>query len=172
VSSGFSSRPASSPDPVTTWGRRCLALGVGATALLAPTGTWALKTLPPRAWTAPAVPASSAKHPRNDALPAVDRSAFERDLWWTLPAPGAANATAEQATTKPTALPLGLDLVGVTDLGGTLIAALYDRRADRLLLVRHGESVLGAQVLELTRERVTLVHADGELVLTRRRPGP
>jgi hypothetical protein len=60
---------------------------------------------------------------------------------------------------------------GVTSPDGTLVAALYDRRADRLRLVRQGERVLDVEVAELSVERLRLTRGDQELVLVRRRPG-
>ena len=102
----------------------------------------------------------------------VDRKPFTRQLWWTLPKPADAATKENDAKPAPQVLPLELDLIGVSEVDGAFVAALYDRRADRLRLVRQGERVSEADVVEVTRERVRLTRKDGELLLTRRRPGP
>ncbi len=117
------------------------------------------------------VPTEAAPAAVADKVLAVDRRAFERQLWWVLPKLDATTKS-DASAQPPPALPLELDLIGVTEVGGVLIAALYDRRADRLRLVRQGERIEDADVVEVTTERVRLTRQDGELLLTRRRPGP
>ena len=78
----------------------------------------------------------------------------------------AAIAKAEAERKK---LPLEIELIGVTEDGGVLVAALYDRRSDRLLLVKNGDEIEGAKVSALTRDRVELTRDGGSLVLARTR---
>lgn len=165
--SGFSS----TTDPLRRWRRRCVALAAGAAAVSIPTAAWALRSLPrDELQPAHAIEAASIAVASTEEGPAIDRSVFERNLWWVLPKSGQALGT-EQAP-KPAILPIAVDLIGVISVDGELVAALYDRRAQRLLLVRNGETVAEAKVSEVSNDRVTLTRADGELVLVRRRPGP
>ena len=102
---------------------------------------------------------------------ALDRAVFEKSLWMPLAKPGGPDAAATEKP-KPKELPLEVDLIGISDVNGTLVAALYDRRADRLVLAKSGDSFAGAQVAEVTREQVTLQRGGEQKILVRRRPGP
>jgi hypothetical protein len=133
-------------------------------------GTWALQPSPRAEWKASTVRPSPVSSVKSDDVAAIDRSVFERALWRELPNPTSAETTKEPA--KPTVLPLELDLIGVTSVDGKLVAALYDRRHDHLMLVKHGEKIEGAEVTELTADRVTLTRAGAQLVLSRKRAGP
>lgn len=106
-----------------------------------------------------------------EPVAAVDRAVFEKSLWASFQKPGEADAAAAEKA-KPKELPLDVDLVGVSELDGVLVAALYDRRADRLILAKSGESIAGATVAEVTKDQVTLKRGGEQKVLVRRRPGP
>lgn len=116
-------------------------------------------------------PETQAPSDRAVARRPFDRSGFARRLWWELPKPDAAAGDAAAAAAAVNTLPLALELIGVTERDGVWIAALYDRQADRLRLVRQGDRLLDADVVEISREQVRLARHDGELVLLRRRPG-
>jgi hypothetical protein len=132
-------------------------------------GTWALRPVSRVEWKAP-VARPRVAGTKKDEVATVDRSVFERELWRELPKTADLETAKEPA--KPAVLPLEVDLVGVTSVDGKLVAALYDRRHDRLLLVKHGEKVDGAEVTELTSDRVTLERSGAKLTLARRRAGP
>ena len=164
--SGFSS----TTDPLRTWRTRFLALVAGATCLLLPTVAWALRELPRSERHLSANEPEMATVRSLGEVAMVDRSVFDRNLWWELPKSSQTTDTAQ--VPKPAVLSIEVDLIGVITIDGALVAALYDRRANRLLLLRHGETIADAEVSELTNDRVTLSRGDGQLVLVRRRPGP
>lgn len=164
-----------SPDRRSIWQRRFAATCVGGALVAGGLMLWALAPLPVQfdeiaIVRQPIAATSSSSEPERPRV--LDRQPFTRQLWWTLPKPTDAAANEAAAKLAKESLPLELDLIGVSDVDGTLVAALYDRRADRLRLVRQGERFLEADVAEVTRERVRLTRQDGELLLTRRRPGP
>jgi hypothetical protein len=102
---------------------------------------------------------------------AIDRAVFEKSLWMPLSKPGAPDLTAA-AIPKPKELPLEVDLIGISEVNGSLVAALYDRRADCLDMAKSGDSFAGAHVSEVTRDQVTLQRGAEQKILVRRRPGP
>lgn len=166
----MSSAFPSMTEPLRIWRWRCFALACVAIAASVAAAVWALRPLPRAESPTPFMEVASATVPVADEVVALDRSVFDRNPWWVLPNPG--EELGSTPTPKPQALPLAIDLVGVLSVNGALVAALYDRGADRLLLVRHGEAIADAKVSELTNDRVTLTRGEGELVLVRRRPGP
>lgn len=171
MSSDCSSRAADRHDPLATWRRRFVAVAGASLLVIGGVGVWAMGPVARSEWQVRASTATVAPARVADAASPVDRAAFEKNLWASLTKPGALDAAAA-AKEKPRELPLEIDLVGVTDVNGTLVAALYDRRADRLLLVKSGESVAGAEVSEITKDQVTLKRGVEQKVLARRRPGP
>jgi hypothetical protein len=176
-SASSSQRLERAADPLRAWHRRLVATCAGGAVLIVPLAAWALRPLsadagpatPPAATT----PTATIAHDGGGdapSLPVIDRSVFDRSLWSHLPKRD--SPAIDDAAPKPApALPLELEWIGVTSIDGTLVAALYDRRADRLRLVRQGERVLDAEVAELSVERLRLTRGDQELVLVRRRPG-
>jgi hypothetical protein len=102
---------------------------------------------------------------------AIDRAVFEKCLWMPLSKTGAADLAAA-AIPKQKELPLEVDLIGISEVNGSLVAALYDRRADCLVMAKCGDSCAGAHVAEITRDQVTLQRGAEQKVLVRRRPGP
>lgn len=175
-SASSSPRTEHARDPLRAWQRRLVASGALGLALVLASASFAIRL--PNEADGEAARGSLATAPKEHAveppapLAAVDRAAFDRRLWSTLTLPDAdAKAAKTAAQAAAPALPLELDLVGVTSVDGVLVAALYDRRADLLRLVRQGERVLDADVEELSAERVRLTRGGAELVLVRRRPG-
>lgn len=169
--SGSSSPPA---DPLAA-GRRRFALLLGAAAVvLAPIGVWAFRPLVPPALVEPShgterLPPSPTA-PVED-LAALDRAPFEKNLWWELPKPDALIPSGKTAPAAP-ASSIEVDLIGVSEVDGVLVAALFDRRANRLRLVRDGDAIADASVAAITRDSVRLARGDAELVLHRRRESP
>lgn len=159
-------------DPLRTWRRRLAVTLVAVAVALVSIGAWALKAPPQWVWQeSPVNKGATTKETRSEAVAAVDRAVFEKSLWVTFQKPGAAEAAAAE-TQKRKELPLEVDLIGVSEFGGALVAALYDRRADRLFLLKSGESIAVATVAEVTRDQVTLKRGSEQKVLIRRRPGP
>jgi tRNA A37 threonylcarbamoyltransferase TsaD len=108
---------------------------------------------------------------RKTARAQLDVKAFEAALWSKAPVL-AADAAAEAERAKRATVDLHVDLIGVTDEAGHLVAALYDRDRDRVLLVKDGDEIPllgGARVKKLTLDEVVLRRGEQELALARRR---
>lgn len=153
------------------WQRRFFAVLVGGVVTATALASWAfapmLRSAHSGATPPPLRVASAAAQPERRPL---DRADFDKRLWWVLPKPIDSESAAEEAK-PPATLPLELELIGITEVEGTLVAALYDRRAARLRLVRQGETIAEAHVAEVSKDKVRLTRGDGELLLLRRRPG-
>ena len=162
--SDFSSR---SSDPLVGWRRRTAVLVFGSLALVTPALAWALLPLSGESDSPPISSSLSPATPTVEEVVTFDCSAFQAVLW-TIPSTTRSALPAPQEEPQKR-LPLELDLVGVSAADGALIAALYDRQADRLLLVRDGEEALGARVTRLSQDQVDLTRDDAKLVIARRR---
>jgi len=148
------SRSAADPLARIALGTR---LTVGAALpLLGGLALWALKPLD----TSVVEPAPQGEEgPAVDVLAeGIDPAVFDARLW--NPAAGAAVASAEVAPTLAAA-PLRLQLVGVIEENGQLVAALYDPDKDELRLVRDGMSIGQERVTGITLAGVTLTDALG-----------
>jgi hypothetical protein len=158
-------------NPLSTWRRRFAGVVVAGAALCGAVTRWATGRLSRAEWQSPNALVSESKAPPAPTEGAIDRVVFEKNLWMPLTKPGTADLAAA-AIPKPKELPLEVDLIGISEVNGSLVAALYDRRADRLVLAKSGDSFAGAQVAEVTRDQVTLQRGAEQKVLVRRRPGP
>jgi hypothetical protein len=158
-------------NPVSTWRQRFSGVAVAGATLCGAVTLWATGRLPHAEWRSPSAADSESKSPAAPTERAIDRAVFEKNLWMSITKPGASDL-AEAAVPKPKELPLEVDLIGISEVNGSLVAALYDRRADRLVVAKSGDSFAGAQVSEVTRDQVTLQRGAEQKVLVRRRPGP
>ena len=93
----------------------------------------------------------------NDTDQSLDQSAFIANLWNP---PPVKQSKTKQAMKEPRrAQPLKLQLIGITNDGNTLKAAIYDPDSDQLLIVASGQSILGCTISKITKD--TVVIADG-----------
>jgi hypothetical protein len=130
-----------------------------------------MRSLSRTEWRSPSAPVPESKSTPAPTEGAIDRADFEKNLWMPLTKPGAPDVAAA-AIPMSKELPLEVDLIGISEVSGSLVAALYDRRADRMVLAKSGDSFAGVQVAEVTRDQVTLQRGAEQKVLVRRRPGP
>lgn len=160
--------------------RRALWRVAGAVALLGggvtlAAAAWAFAPLDRRSprFARSGAPLTTAKEAGGNAARAqVDVKAFDAALWSKAPVL-APDAAAEAERAKRATVDLHVDLIGVTDENGQLVAALYDRDHDRVLLVKDGDELPlggGARVKKLTLDEVVLRHGEQEVALARRRP--
>lgn len=89
----------------------------------------------------------------------IDQSAFIARLWNPPPPPEARDRRLAEQTAPPPK-PLRLQLIGITDDGRQLRAALYDPDADRLLIVVSGDHV---KTLTVTIMPDAVELADGQV---------
>lgn len=159
-----------SVNPLSDWRRRFAGVVAGGAILCGAAALLALRPPPGTAWQAQEIFQPGSKPVAASSETSIDRAVFEKSLWMPLSKPGSADLAAA-AIPKPKELPLEVDLIGISDVNGALVAALYDRRADRLALAKSGDSFAGAQVADVTHDQVTLQRGSEQKVLVRRRPG-
>jgi hypothetical protein len=157
-------------NPLSIWRRRFAGVVAGGAILCGAVARLALRPPPGTAWQAQVISQLGSKPVAASSETAIDRAVFEKNLWMPLAKPGAFDAAAAEKP-KPKELPIEVDLIGISEVNGSLVAALYDRRADRLVLAKSGDAFAGAQVAEITRDQVTLQRGSEQKVLVRRRPG-
>ena len=164
---------SSSPtDPRRAWRWAGVATGIIAGALALVAATWAFAPMPKRAAIDAATGLKSASTEptvAKAARAAIDLKAFDATLWSKTPV-GAPSEEAEAERAKKAPVDLHVDLIGVTDEGGRICAALYDRDRDTILLVHDGDELLGStRVTKLTRDQVVLKRGTQEVALARTR---
>jgi hypothetical protein len=157
-------------NPLSIWRRRFVGVVVAGAILGSAVALWAMRPPLHTEWQAENLPRPESKSTSAPTECAIDRSVFEKSLWMPLTKPGTADLAAA-VIPKPKELPLEVDLIGISEVNGSLVAALYDRRADRMVLAKSGDSFAGVQVAEVTRDQVTLQRGAEQKVLVRRRPG-
>jgi hypothetical protein len=158
-------------NPLSTWRRRFAGVVVVGAVLCSAVTLWATGRLSRAEWHSPSASVSESKSILAPTEGAIELAVFEKNLWMPLTKPGAPDVAAA-AIPMSKELPLEVDLIGISDVNGSLVAALYDRRADRLVLAKSGDSFAGAHVADVTRDHVTLQRGVEQKVLVRRRPGP
>jgi hypothetical protein len=165
---------SSSPiDPRRAWRRAAWATGLLGSGVVAAAAAWAFQPIDRRLAatndsetkrTAASSSAASSGRAR------VDLKAFDATLWSKTPVV-ATDAVADAERAKRAPVDLHVNLIGITDEGGHLVAALYDRDRDRVLLVKDGDELIGgARVKRLTLDEVVLKRGSEEIALARRRP--
>lgn len=92
------------------------------------------------------------------ALPSLDRGAFDVVLWHA-PPPPPEPAPSQQpvAVARPTPPP-DVDLLAIGMRGETREAVFYDKQSDRLLTLRVGESIGGYELRAITPVRVEFLY--------------
>ena len=116
-------------NPLSIWRRRFAGVVVAGVTLSGAVAEWAMRTPPRAEWKDPSLPRSESRPTPVSSEATIDRAVFEKNLWMPLSKPGSADLSAV-AIPKPKELPLEVDLIGISDVNGALVAALYDRRAD------------------------------------------
>ena len=165
---------SSSPiDPRRVWSRATRATGLLGGSVVGVAAAWAfapldrriLSTNPSGARTATANPVATPT-----VRGKIDVTAFDAVLWSKTPVL-APDAIGDVDRAKKPPADLHIDLIGITDEAGYLVAALYDRDRDRVLLVKDGDELMGGtRVKKLTLDEVVLNRGTEEIALARKRP--
>lgn len=143
-------------DPIRQFVHRLRLLRLVAGLMLAAAIVWALtpptiepETSGPPDFSQP--PAQSDQQPSSQPDP-LDARLFAVRLWNAPPEQRLAKAEAPE----PPPAPPNVSLVGIISESGTLRAALYDIAADKLLVLKQGESIQRFTVQEISSEKVIL----------------
>jgi len=89
-------------------------------------------------------------------LASLEITAFEAQLW--IPPPKV--VTEEKQEAPPPTPPPELVLLAITQEGNQRVAALYDKRQNRVFLAQVGDTVASALVAEITDAAVELQHGE------------
>ena len=89
----------------------------------------------------------------------LDLTGFSKPLWLSIPTPSELSTPVGEPLER-----LPVELIGIVDQGGERLAALYDQREGRLLLLKHGESLSGFDV-EIGAGLVALVRGGERMEL-------
>lgn len=93
----------------------------------------------------------------NNTDQSLDQSVFTVNLWNP---PTVKISKTNVSKQEPRRVkPLRLQLIGITNDGNTLRAAIYDPDSDQLLIVASGQSILGHTISDITKDAVLI--ADG-----------
>lgn len=138
--------------------QKAAAAAVGALAGIAAWALWPIEVTIPENPALQGAQLAVASPPEPAVVPIVDRV-----LWRRLPSRASVPATGRSGTPAAAVPALAsLELIGITTQSGVPIAAVYDRAADRLLLVRSGESVAGRRVEAIEGRAMRLAAMPGE----------